>query len=317
MNTWYKIASSNLYHGSNSEQIQGNLRIGERDSGWFGEAFYLTSDPEYAKRWGKYVYVMTVPDGKFAEVVVTGNYQKIDFLGDANKANQMAGGTAAWVDNEALWSETFKKALQQMGYAGVRVHNNGTKDMEVAVFDPSNITVVGRMDQMKNQARSYGWYKLSQEEQDFFDSEDNPSDEEIDRIVDKILPTNLDEERLQTLIGQIEWFMFQNHRLFGSVLYPLPHPNLDLVERLPNGTTRLVPVIPLSLRYVNEGGTVSVDVAMTLNDEDTVMSISQVGGGLPDLVPILYQDVSNWVRNSADPMGNLRNLAREQGMFNR
>jgi len=134
-----------LYHGSDSQQIIGPLRVNERDSGWFGAGFYLTARPEYAQRWGKYVYQMSVPQGSYAEVQVIGNYDKVKFIGKAEQANQAAGGTEAWIENEVAWSNAFTKNLKQMGFIGVRVHLDQNKDAEVLIFDPSQIQVIGQI----------------------------------------------------------------------------------------------------------------------------------------------------------------------------
>jgi hypothetical protein len=142
MNFWELDNRWTLYHGSNSPEMTGELRTGNRDSGWFGSGFYLTAFPDYAKRWGKYVYQMNAPQGKYAEVQITGNYSKIEFLGEAEKANQEAGGNEAWLANEQKWSDDFKNILQRMGFIGVRVHMNQNKDVEVLVFDPSTIRIL-------------------------------------------------------------------------------------------------------------------------------------------------------------------------------
>lgn len=133
-NTWI------LYHGSNSDKMTGGLRIGQRDSGWYGKGFYLTAYPEFAKRWGKYIHRMSVPQGKYAEILIQGN--KTTYLGDAEKANQEAGGTEAWIDNEDAWSTAFTNSLRKMGYDGVRVHEGEYKDVEVVVFNPATIAVL-------------------------------------------------------------------------------------------------------------------------------------------------------------------------------
>jgi len=142
----YRISQNNvLFHGSDSEQFEGDIRINERDSGWFGSGFYLTAYPEYAKRWGKYTYQVAYPTAKMAEVNVQGNYDKITFVGEAENANQQAGGNNAWITNESLWSQNFVKALQSMGYGGIRTNMNGHLDVEVVIFDPSAIQILGRI----------------------------------------------------------------------------------------------------------------------------------------------------------------------------
>jgi len=67
----------------------------------------------------------------------------IEFVGDAQKADLQAGGTKAWINNETQWSQTFTKVLQQMGYDGVRVHVGNYKDLEVLIFNPSKLVVIG------------------------------------------------------------------------------------------------------------------------------------------------------------------------------
>lgn len=126
-----------LYHGSNSPEMIGPLRFNERDSGWFGNGFYLTAYPEYAKRWGRYIHKMSVPNGKFAHIRCSDGYENIEYLGDTKIAHQLAGGTTGWIENESLWSKNFTKALQQMGYIGIRVDMDRYPDVEVIVFDPS------------------------------------------------------------------------------------------------------------------------------------------------------------------------------------
>jgi hypothetical protein len=134
-----------LYHGSNSEQFDGPIRVQSRDHGWFGTGFYLTAYPEYALRWGRNVFEMRLPPGKYAEVRVVGNYSKLVFMGDAEAANQAAGGTVGWIENEALWARRFTDHLKKTGHTGVRVHFDEHPDMEVLVFDPSHAQVTGRL----------------------------------------------------------------------------------------------------------------------------------------------------------------------------
>jgi hypothetical protein len=133
------------FRGSKSEELLGELRVNERDAGWFWPGFYLTSDVTYASGWGENVFKMFVPNGKFAHVDVIGNYDQIEFDGDAEKANQAAGGTAGWIEDEAAWSRMFGRAMQEMGFDGVRVHFGQLRDGEVVMFDLSTITVVGRL----------------------------------------------------------------------------------------------------------------------------------------------------------------------------
>lgn len=146
---WYKQSQSRVfYHGSDSEEIIGPLVTGERDSGWFGSGFYLSAYPVYANRWGKNIYYVAVPDGlKFAEASVIGNYEEIIFAGDAQKADEMAGGSNAWIENEQVYSDKIKSALQEMGYGGIKVHFGNNKDVEVVVFDPSQLEVKGRVEE--------------------------------------------------------------------------------------------------------------------------------------------------------------------------
>jgi hypothetical protein len=145
-NKWLENLSQGweLFHGSNSEEFVGQIRANERDSGWFGSGFYLSAIPSYAKRWGKNVHKMIVPFGKFAKIQVIGNYKEILF-GDAEFANQEAGGQEAFNDNEHLWSKKFTEALKKQGYDGVRVNFDEHKDVEVVIFDPSKIQVLGKI----------------------------------------------------------------------------------------------------------------------------------------------------------------------------
>lgn len=41
-----------VWHGSSSEKIEGEIRMNERDSGWFGKGFYVTAYQCYGLRWG-------------------------------------------------------------------------------------------------------------------------------------------------------------------------------------------------------------------------------------------------------------------------
>lgn len=132
-----------LYHGSDSESFIGQIRTNERDAGWFGAGFYLTSNPEYAKRWGEYIYQMIVPQGKYAQIQVIGNYEKIIY-NNAEFANEEAGGKKGWFENEYLWAKKFTDALKREGYEGIRVDFDTNKDVEVIVFDPSKVKVLGK-----------------------------------------------------------------------------------------------------------------------------------------------------------------------------
>lgn len=134
------VSTEILYHGSDSEKIKGTLRTGERDAGWFGQGFYLTAYPEYAKRWGKYIYKMIPPTGKYAHVFVTGNYEKIEYDVAGQKANEYAGGNDAWIKDELAWAQKFNEYLIRNGYTGIRVNMDNYQNVEVVVFDPSKIT---------------------------------------------------------------------------------------------------------------------------------------------------------------------------------
>ncbi len=152
---WLESSQWKLYHGSKSPKIVGQLICNDRDSGWFGSGFYLTAYPDYAKRWGQYVHEMLVPTGKYAEVQSTQDYNKISYLGDAEAANQIAGGTEGWIANEHAWSQAFTGYLKKMGYLGVRVHLGEYQDAEVLVFDPSHIQVIPNASNTQNQAKTH------------------------------------------------------------------------------------------------------------------------------------------------------------------
>jgi hypothetical protein len=62
------LQHTELYHGSKSSEVTGEIRVGERDSGWYGRGFYLTANKDYAKRWGPNIFKMSVPFGNYAEV---------------------------------------------------------------------------------------------------------------------------------------------------------------------------------------------------------------------------------------------------------
>ena len=150
-----KVANSEaLYHGSDSEKFEGDIRLNERDSGWFGSGFYLTRYTSYAKRWGKFIYRAEIQVGKMAEVNCPDGYKNIEYIGDANIANENAGGDSAWMAKEWKWSQSFKKSLLKMGYDGVRVHMDGYKDAEVLVFDPSKVKVLGRLEEENDQVET-------------------------------------------------------------------------------------------------------------------------------------------------------------------
>lgn len=145
LNNILEDRSWELYHGSNSEQFIGKIRVGERDAGWFGHGFYLSAYPSYAARWGKNVYKMQVPKGRYARINVTDGYKKMDFLGDAEVANKMAGGQDGYLEDELKWAKLFTYNLYQKGYDGVRISIDHHRDVEVLVFDPSKIKVLGRI----------------------------------------------------------------------------------------------------------------------------------------------------------------------------
>lgn len=133
-----------LYHGSNSDSFVGPIRTNERDAGWFGQGFYLTSFPNYAKRWGKNIFKISVPNGKYANIQVIGNYEKTIY-NNAEFANQEAGGHEGFIENEDLWSQKFTNALKRERFDGVRVDFDNNKDVEVVVFNPSKIQVLEKV----------------------------------------------------------------------------------------------------------------------------------------------------------------------------
>ncbi|OGG09026.1 hypothetical protein A3J20_04100 [Candidatus Gottesmanbacteria bacterium RIFCSPLOWO2_02_FULL_42_29] len=140
-NTFPSHEQNILWHGSSSEKFEGEIKMNERDSGWFGNGFYLSSVPEYGQRWGKNLHPMIIPMGKYAEVKSIKN--NLEFSGDSEKANNEAGGTEAWILNEHEYSKKFTETLKQMGNAGVKVEVDGFKDGEVVVFNPSQIHILG------------------------------------------------------------------------------------------------------------------------------------------------------------------------------
>jgi len=129
------------FHGSSSALV-GAIRINERDSGWFGNGFYATAFEEYALRWGKVLNTVELPEGNYAEVLVEGNYKKVVWQGLAATADQKAGGSIGWVENEFLYSQNLTKELIALGFIGVKVHFGEIKDVEVVVFDASTIRVL-------------------------------------------------------------------------------------------------------------------------------------------------------------------------------
>lgn len=146
MNFLEFLQHTELYHGSKSTEITGDIRVGERDSGWYGDGFYLTADKDYAKRWGPNIFKISAPIGKYAEVNHKNNsFDHPIFTGDSELAEKAANEKAgSWVENETLWSRTFSNYLKSKGYVGVRVNLPSRKNIEVVVFDPSEIKVVGK-----------------------------------------------------------------------------------------------------------------------------------------------------------------------------
>lgn len=136
--------SAVYYHGSNSEQISGPIRVNERDAGWFGQGFYVTANMGYAQRWGNYIYEVAIPQGQFAQVTVHGNYDRMEYDPLGNEANQFAGGDEGWIRNEALWAQKFTNYLKQKGVEGVRIHA-GSIDTEVVIFHPEKVKIVRRV----------------------------------------------------------------------------------------------------------------------------------------------------------------------------
>lgn len=130
-----------LWHGSSSERFEGEIRMNERDSGWFGKGFYVTAYQDYGLRWGENLHPMLIPKGKYAELKSV----KLDirYFGDAEVANTESGGNSAWIENEAQYSENFTTKLKEMGNVGVKVEMDGYKDAEVVIFDPAKIHVIG------------------------------------------------------------------------------------------------------------------------------------------------------------------------------
>ncbi len=135
------------WHGSSSEKMEGEIRMNERDSGWFGNGFYVTAYQDYGLRWGRNLHPMLVPKGKYAELKST--KFKIEYFGDSEIANVESGGTDAWVENEKLYSQKFTEKLKEMGNIGVKVEMDGYKDAEVVIFDPSKIHVIGSGDDVE------------------------------------------------------------------------------------------------------------------------------------------------------------------------
>jgi hypothetical protein len=127
------------FHGSDAEKMVGEFRVGERDSGWFGVGAYLTNFENYAKRWGRNVHRFYTPNGKYAEATVVGNYERVDFDSATEKADRDAGGNDRWLEDENGYSEDFASSMLKQGYIGARIAFGSNKDVEVVVFDPSQI----------------------------------------------------------------------------------------------------------------------------------------------------------------------------------
>lgn len=142
---WYKIAQNNLqrvlYHGTGSEKIEGPLMTNTNDPGWFGKGFYATAYLEHAKVYGKHVFEVTTTATKFAEIQIVGQYDKAIYIGDAEEADRIAGGTEKWLQNDSEWAKRFTDVLKSKGYEGIRVSMNGKPDAEVVIFDPSKVTI--------------------------------------------------------------------------------------------------------------------------------------------------------------------------------
>lgn len=131
-----------LYHGSSSSKLVGKLRVGKRDSGWFGSGFYLTQYPDYAKRWGDNIHTIEVPDSlKLAKVNAPDGYSKLEFLGDSEIANKRAGGINGWISDEDAWSKSFTAELKRMGYDGVTLTLDSYEHAEVVIFEPEKLIV--------------------------------------------------------------------------------------------------------------------------------------------------------------------------------
>lgn len=149
MNFLEFLQHTELYHGSKSSEVTGEIRVGERDSGWYGRGFYLTANKDYAKRWGPNIFKMSVPFGNYAEVNHKDNtFDHPIFIGDSELAERAANEKAgSWIENETLWSKTFSDYLKNKGYVGVRVNLPSHKDVEVVVFDPKDIKVIGKLEE--------------------------------------------------------------------------------------------------------------------------------------------------------------------------
>lgn len=132
-----------FWHGSSSEKIEGEIRMNERDSGYFGNGFYVSNYSSYSSRWGRNLHPMIIPTGKYGEVKVKGDYKDIKYIGDTEKADIEAGGKNAWLLNEREYSKKFSEALKQTGNIGCKIEMDGFKDAEVVVFDSSLIHTLG------------------------------------------------------------------------------------------------------------------------------------------------------------------------------
>jgi hypothetical protein len=130
-----------LYHGSDA------IKFGDvnKNIGWFGLGFYLSSNLDYAKKQGSEIYLFKAPLDNCAEVSVFNHYKKIIFHGYANNANRIAGGSERWVLDENGWAKDFIKSLYSRGHDGIRLHIDKNKDAEVLIFNPKKLEIVGKM----------------------------------------------------------------------------------------------------------------------------------------------------------------------------
>lgn len=141
-----EINSPTFYHGSNNPNLIlfNQDPTDQRDHGWFGTGLYVTKYPAYAQKWGKYLYQIHIhPDIKLAKIHVANDYRQITYIGDAETANQKAGGDEAWIQNEKQWAQDFTQSLKEKGYDGVRIKINGKEDVELLIFNPTHAQIVG------------------------------------------------------------------------------------------------------------------------------------------------------------------------------
>jgi hypothetical protein len=143
----YRVADTMpvMYHGSDSESFEGEIRMNERDSGWFGAGFYVSAYPNIASIWGKNIYKVKIPTGKMAKVTAESGFKNIQYLGEAQDANEFAGGTKTYQRSEYEWSNKFTEFLKEKGYIGVSVEVDGWDNMEVVIFDPSTIQILEKV----------------------------------------------------------------------------------------------------------------------------------------------------------------------------